>query len=384
MTWRGFIDNAERIEFTSLDAGMTFLYYLNEGYGQTKQRKNGIQWKYECKHVSGCPFCIILLPVSRKIPDGCKTVNSQLFQVTRCIGHNHSIHGDPVPVYGRRRVKGGKWVTIGSNPPVSPNSSSEDQVSDYSHRNGERLRQSEEWYNKSLNSLSICVSDLRKKWNDILKQRDIILSACTDLPHFHVDVVTEVRMEEGLIVMDGSKPTEHSEAELSRFIDLLTIAIHTPSPHRRVVCTPTIAIPPGFSSYNGNEADRSGDVGVADEDEADDHGVPRLPAGGERRCHGEGVQMEETQERPRTATAPTSVREMAEADAREMVMTTFLPMERERETEREGSANHQLVSSQRSLRSGTRRDYRLLNDPHSRESRAALAGGGGSGTERNG
>ena len=118
MTWRGFIENAERIEFTSLDAGMEFLYYLNEGYGQTRQRKNGFQWKYECKHVLGCPFCIVLLAVCRGIRDGRRTVNSQPFQVTRCIGHNHDIHGNPVPVYGRQRVRGGKWVTIGGNPPV--------------------------------------------------------------------------------------------------------------------------------------------------------------------------------------------------------------------------------------------------------------------------
>ena len=43
--------------------------------------------------------------------------------------------------------------------------------------------------------------------------------------------------------------------------------------------------------------------------------------------------------------------------------------------------DQQPNSSQRTLRSGTRVNYRLMNDPYSRESRASLAGSGGSGTD---
>ena len=43
--------------------------------------------------------------------------------------------------------------------------------------------------------------------------------------------------------------------------------------------------------------------------------------------------------------------------------------------------DQQPNSSQRTLRSGTRVNDRQMNDPYSRESRAALAGNGGSGTD---
>ena len=43
--------------------------------------------------------------------------------------------------------------------------------------------------------------------------------------------------------------------------------------------------------------------------------------------------------------------------------------------------DQQPNSSQCTLRSETRVNYRLMNDPYSRESRATLAGSGGSGTD---
>ena len=48
-----------------------------------------------------------------------------------------------------------------------------------------------------------------------LEQRDVILDACHNPPRHHVDVVTEITMEDGMMVMNGSKPTDHSEDMLS-------------------------------------------------------------------------------------------------------------------------------------------------------------------------
>ena len=42
MTWRGFVDNAESIMFRDFNTGNAFAYYLNRGYGETRQRRNGI------------------------------------------------------------------------------------------------------------------------------------------------------------------------------------------------------------------------------------------------------------------------------------------------------------------------------------------------------
>ena len=58
MTWRGFVDNAASIMFRDFNTGKTFAYYLNRGYGETRQRRNGIQWSYGCKYVNGCPFAL--------------------------------------------------------------------------------------------------------------------------------------------------------------------------------------------------------------------------------------------------------------------------------------------------------------------------------------
>ena len=66
-----------------------------------------------------------------------------------------------------------------------------------------------------------------------LEQRDVILDACRNPPRHHVDVVTEITMEDGMMVMNGSKPTDHSEDMLSKFIDLITNAINAPTPRRR-------------------------------------------------------------------------------------------------------------------------------------------------------
>ena len=215
MTWRGFVDNAESIMFRDLNAGKTFAYYLNKGYGETRQRRNGIQWSYGCKYVNGCPFCIILLAASRNISDGHTSVDNQEFVVTRCIGHNHDTEGNSIPIYGRRRLKGGKWVTVGGDLQIPANNPIEDDELDYTHHNDERLLKSEEWYNKSLGELSTHVSNLRNEWKAALQQRDVILDACHNPPRHHVDVVTEITMEDGMMVMNGSKPTDHSEDMLS-------------------------------------------------------------------------------------------------------------------------------------------------------------------------
>ena len=54
----------------------------------------------------------LLLTASRNISDGHTTVDNQEFVVTRYIGHNHDMEGNSIPIYGRRRLKGDKWVTF--------------------------------------------------------------------------------------------------------------------------------------------------------------------------------------------------------------------------------------------------------------------------------
>ena len=97
--------------------------------------------------------------------------------------------------------------------------------------------------NTSLRDLSIHVSNLRNVWRAALKQCKRLLSSCREHPHFHVDVVTDISREEDMIVMNGSKPSNHSEDELSRFIDLITNAIHTQTSTKRFVRASTISIP---------------------------------------------------------------------------------------------------------------------------------------------
>ena len=135
--------------------------------------------------------------------------------VTRCIGHYHDTEGNSIPIYGGRRLKGGKWVTVGGDLQIPANNPIEDDELDYTHHNDERLLESEEWYNKSLGELSTHVSNLRNEWKAALQQRDVILDACHNPPRHHVDVVTEITMEDGMMVMNGSKPTDHSEDMLS-------------------------------------------------------------------------------------------------------------------------------------------------------------------------
>ena len=90
------------------------------------------------------------------------------------------------------------------------------------------------------------VCNLLNVWRTALEQRDSILSSCREHIRPHVDVVTEITMEEGMMVMNGSKPTNHSDDELSRFIDLITNAIHTQTSTQRLVQASTISIPMEF------------------------------------------------------------------------------------------------------------------------------------------
>ena len=82
MTWEGFVENRQLIRFDNLRVAKRFVQYLNNGYGKTTQRKNGVQWSCKCKYVTGCPFHIRLRAVSGSIRDGCRTIDNQCFRVT--------------------------------------------------------------------------------------------------------------------------------------------------------------------------------------------------------------------------------------------------------------------------------------------------------------
>ena len=107
-------------------------------------------------------------------------------------------------------------------------------------------------------------------WKAALEQRDRILSSCREHLHSHVDVVTEITMEEGMMVMNGSKPTNHSDDELSRFIDLITNAIHTQTSTQRLVQASTISIPMEFTSLADNDGQHDS-IRVDDNEEVDNN-----------------------------------------------------------------------------------------------------------------
>ena len=59
-----------------------------------------------------------------------------------------------------------------------------------------------------------------------------------------------------MMVMNGLKPTDHSDDMLSKFIDLITSAINAHTSHLHYDWTPMIVIPEEYSSQSGNEDDR--------------------------------------------------------------------------------------------------------------------------------
>ena len=200
------------------------------------------------------------------------------------------------------------------------------------HRNDECLQKSEEWYNKALEELSKHVSNLCDMWKDVLEHHKLILEVSREHFHHNVDVMTEIRLVEGMMVMNGFKPTNHSDDKLSRFIDLIAKTIHTDVLTQHFVQASTISIPVEFLSQTNNDDDGMHYyVVVGDNEEVED-------------------QTEDGQ-----------------GQGQETVITQ--------------PVDQQPNSSQRSLRSGTRENDRQMNDFYSRESRAALAGNGGSGMD---
>ena len=360
MTWEGFVSNHQSIRFDNLRVAKRFVQYLNNGYGKTKQRKNGVQWSCECKYVTGCPFLIRLRAVSGSIRDGCRTIDNQRFRVTQCIWHNHDMEGSPLPTAIEQPVLQEERREAEEDMQIPQNMHLGDEESVYVHRNDERLQKSEEWYNNSLRELSTHISNLREEWRAALEQCEVLLSSCRELPHPHVDVVTEITMEEGVMVMNGSKPTNHSDEELSRFIDLITNAIHTPVSSRHYVQASTISIPVEYTSQANNDDGQYNNMGIGDDEEVADHTGEGLSDNGDNRDNGDDMQVEINQ--------GDGDNEEGQGQGQEAVRTT-------------PPVDQQPNSSQRTLRSGTRVNYRLLNDPYSRESRAALAGSGGSGTD---
>ena len=293
MSWEGFVGNHKSIRFDNLRVAKRFVQYLNRGYGKTKQRKNKVQWSYTCKYVAGCPFLIRLRVVGGSIQDGYRTIDNQRFQVMECIWHNHDKEGNPLPASivqsanHEERREDEEDLQIPQNPPI------EDLESIYAHRNDERLLKSEEWYRKSLRELSTHVSNLRDRWKYALEQCEVIISSCRELPRPHVDVVTEITMEDGMMVMNGSKPTSYSDDELSRFIDLITNAIHAPIPNRHYVQSPTISIPVEYTSQTSNDDAQHGNSGVGDDEEVDNYNGLERHGNGD---NGDGMQVEMNEE----------------------------------------------------------------------------------------
>ena len=291
MTWEGFVENRQLIRFDNLRVAKRFVQYLNNSYGKTTQRKNGVQWSCKCKYVTGCPFHIRLRVVSGRMPDGYTTIDNQRFRVTKCIWHNHDMEGSPLPAAIEQPVIQEEMREDEEDVQIPQNMPMGDQNFIFVHRNDERLQKSEEWYNKSLSELSTHVSNLRNVWRTVLEQRDRILSSCREHLHSHVDVVTEITMEEGMMVMNGSKPTNHSDDELSRFIDLITNAIHTQTSTQRLVQASTISIPMEFSSLADNDGQHDS-IRVDDNEEVDNNIREELSHNGDNGDSGDDMQVE--------------------------------------------------------------------------------------------
>ena len=96
-------------------------------------------------------------------------------------------------------------------------------------------------------------------------------------------------MEEGMMVMNGSKPTNHSDDELSRFIDLITNAIHSPIPSQRLVQASTISIPMEFISLADNDDEQHDSIRVDDNEEVDNNIGEELSHNGD---NGDNMQVE--------------------------------------------------------------------------------------------
>ena len=43
MAWEGFVENQESIRFDNLRVAKQFVQYINNGFGKTTQRKDGVQ-----------------------------------------------------------------------------------------------------------------------------------------------------------------------------------------------------------------------------------------------------------------------------------------------------------------------------------------------------
>ena len=201
------------------------------------------------------------------------------------------MEGNPLPAAIEQPVIEEEMREDEEDVQIPQNMPMEDQNSIFVHRNDERLQKSEEWYNKSLSELSTHVSNLRNVWRAVLEQRDRILSSCCEYIHSHVDVMTEITMEEGMMVMNGSKPTNHSDDELSRFIDLITNAIHTPISTQRLVQASTISIPMEFTSLADNDGQHDS-IRVEDNEEVDNNIREELSHNGDNGDSGDDMQVE--------------------------------------------------------------------------------------------
>ena len=75
-----------------------------------------------------------------------------------------------------------------------------------------------------------------------------------------------------MMVMNGSKPSNDSDNELSRFIDLIAKTIHTQIRTHCYVRSSTISIPVELLSQTNNDDDEMHDyVVVGDNEEVEDH-----------------------------------------------------------------------------------------------------------------
>ena len=72
------------------------------------------------------------------------------------------------------------------------------------------------------------------------------------------------------MVMNGSKPSNDSDNELSRCIDLITNAIHKQTSTHYFVRVSTISIPVEFTSLADNDNGVHDYVGVGDNEEVED------------------------------------------------------------------------------------------------------------------
>ena len=94
MTYSGFLEMYDRIQFADHTIAVKFIRYLNEGHGILKKSTRRDVYTYTCKEVHNCPFKIRLRPEIGVLNSGCSEGRNQYYRVSEAIRHNRNAQDD--------------------------------------------------------------------------------------------------------------------------------------------------------------------------------------------------------------------------------------------------------------------------------------------------